>query len=192
MKTIKLVKKRMRMDVLGEIFEWDATGNWPFEGGRNVEWGRGHRCRCGNQRFVVCHRIVEIQPGEEGGEVKRIHEYSSVCGQCIRFRAGERIIGEVDYATMEAVVYDRPIPPAQAAAVSDMNRYIPINTESFDIDSFDLCKYLPSAVSVCGPVVEAEPAPPMPVRRGRKGKIRPTGPTLAGFEGEDVNDENKG
>jgi hypothetical protein len=187
MKTIKLKKVIETVVFAGETIETAVVGNWPFAGGRDYDWGLGFRCRCGNQRFVVCHRTVDVRPAEEGGETKIIHEYRNVCGQCIRFQPGEMIFGEIDYETMVAVVYDEPRSPVKAseAGLAAMNRYVPINSESFDIDAFDLCKYVPSNACVCAPAPEVRAAPPRPAKRGPKGKIRASGPTLAGFEEAD-------
>jgi hypothetical protein len=184
MKTIKLKKVVETVVFAGETIETAVVGNWPFAGGRDFDWGQGHRCRCGNQRFLVCHRIVDIPPDAEGGETIHLHECRNVCGQCIRFHANEMIYGEIDYATMEAVVYDEPRSPTKASQVglAAMNRYVPVNTDNFDIDAFDLCQYVPCPIYVCEPASEVRTAPTKHAKRGPKGKIRASGPKLAGFE----------
>lgn len=88
------------------------------------------------------------------------------------------------YDTTVAVVYDGPRSPAKAGetGLAATNRRAPVNSENFDIDSFDMFQYVPSPACAYEPVSEVRPPPPMPAKRGPKGKIRASGPTLAGFE----------
>lgn len=169
---------------------WYTYGNWPWVGGREHEWAEGHKCSCGNQRFLFTYRVVERPPDEDAPpdtEPVRKPEYRIVCGKCIDFYKNEVIYGELDYSTMTAYVYDMPKPASgRDGDVSDgFGGYVPPGVETnFDVEWFDNSRYTTNYDTG-----EGEPILWMFDRRkpaGRKGKHRahwkPAGPALAGLE----------
>lgn len=185
MQTIKLLKETKTYHIDVSDISWYVASNWPFRGVH--EWSEGHRCECGNRAFAVTYARVEVRgtAGEESTwkDVQRI-----VCASCVRFRPGEWIVGEIDFASMVATVYDTPREAPRASTVitnSAMNECIPHGVY-YSLRDFDENSWRPDpAAPVESPAVEV--GRPVPAaRRSRKFRPAPDDPMLGGFDDEDA------
>jgi hypothetical protein len=175
---LEIVERELILD--GTPTRWTEAANWPFPG---PNFWDERPCACGSVRFLVTSYARE-EAGEDGGTV-RIMDSRIVCGACISFLPGECIVGEVDYHSKIAYIYDSPknTPKngrAKASAysftLSEMNAYIPDNAEWPGIAWLDGARYLPAPIQA--------PTPPMIAFKKGKGPRRPrksSGPTLEGM-----------
>jgi hypothetical protein len=178
-----------RLEIAAGEFEGypykNITGHpWPFY----LFMRENMACSCGSLKFYVLRLVVAVPDREDPtAEPSYRTDYRVSCAVDGSYKRDAWIVGYIDFSDMSFCVYAVPEAPPNRyrSGLGDdiyraMNASIPYGTEYFDIKAFDYSLWKPESAE-CAASEDVPVRTPAPRIRGRKGRMKPSGPELTGF-----------